>query len=176
MKILKYKKQIILIILILMAITSILIQKNNKIVVAKTNNNKENENSIIVYVVGAVNKEGLYNCSNKARLDDIINAAGGLTKDADLQNINFAKKIIDGEKIIIPKIKNANVQEETSDKVNIGTATKEELKTLDGIGDSTADKILQYRDENGFNTVEDLLEIPGIGESKYNKIKEKVYI
>lgn len=127
-------------------------------------------------IEGSVVNEGLYTFNSSVRLNDLINAAGGLKEDADLDKINLAKKIVDGEKIIIyPKISEIT-ESINANKINIIYATKDELMTLDGIGESTAIKIIEYRDNFGITAIEDLLNVDGIGENKYNKIKEKLCI
>ena len=141
---------------------------------------------IIVHIAGAVENEGIQKLPENSRVADAIEAAGGLTSDANTKNINLAQKILDGQKIYIPTI-----TEETSEEiiqnseettnifetglVNINLATQTELETLPGIGPSTASKIISYRNENGkFNQIEDIQNVSGIGESKYNQIKDRI--
>ena len=119
---------------------------------------------------------------------DAIDAAGGLTSDANTKNINLAQKIVDGQKIYIPTM-DEDINEETiknleeassifeTGVVNINLATQTELETLPGIGPSTASKIISYRNENGkFNQIEDIQNVSGIGENKYNQIKDRITI
>lgn len=150
----------------------------------------EEEKMIYVDVSGEVNEPGLYALKEGSRVNDAIIIAGGVTNEADLTEVNLAYILTDAMKVTIPKkvkevkkikpvvSKNINIVSEDTvlnGKININTATKDQLKTLSGIGDSTADKIIKYREENGnFSNIEDIKKVSGIGESKYNKIAEKI--
>ena len=144
---------------------------------------------IYVDVGGEVNYPGLYCLPEGSRVNDAIIIAGGVTEKADLSEVNLAYILSDALKITIPKkeveikkkkaivSKSINISNNNSDsgKVNINTASKEQLKTLSGIGDSTAEKIIKYREENGtFGNTEELKKVSGIGESKYNKIADNI--
>ena len=129
---------------------------------------------------------------------DAIEAAGGLTGNADISHVNLAFVISDGIKIHIPNINDEekikleylntgsgeNIVEDTNtlastnmQKVNINTATQTELETLPGIGPSLALKIINYRKENGkFKSIEELKSVNGIGENKYEEIKKYIYV
>lgn len=141
---------------------------------------------IKVYITGEVKNPGVIELDEGSRIDDAINMAGGLTQDADLSNINLAYEIDDGEKICIPNINEENDSEETQNKanesssnkkVNINKAGISELTQIPGIGASTAEKIVSYREENGkFSTIEDIKNVTGIGNSKYNSIKEYISV
>lgn len=156
-----------------------------------TKNENYSDTVLIVHVSGAVNKEDVYEFKPGSRVSDAIEKAGGLKEEADLSDINLAYKLEDGMKIHIPtkqekkeetKIsenlnKNQVSKPEGKNKVNINTATQTELETLSGIGSSTALKIIQYRKEKGkFKKIEEIKEISGIGESKYEKIKNNITI
>lgn len=167
-----------------------------------TENNKENTNTeeetIIVHIAGQIKKPGIVKIKDGARIADIIEAGGGLTEQADITNINLAYIVEDGQKISIPSkeenteeteyittdsgknvIKeNITSQEETKKTViNINKATVEELQQLQGIGEATAQKIIEYRKQNGnFKQKEDIKNVPGIGESKYETIKENIKV
>ena len=158
---------------------------------------EKNEN-IIVHVSGAVNKEGIVELKNNSRIIDAIDKAGGLKDEADITNINLAYIIEDGMKIHIPSKKEkestiiveSNIDSGTVEqsneiksnnnkklKININTATKTDLETLPGIGESTALKIIEYRKEKGkFKLIEDIKQVNGIGENKFNKIKELITV
>ena len=168
---------------------------------------KEKDN-IVVYITGEVNNVGLYELQENSRVADIIDKAGGLTKEADIENMNLADILEDGMKIYVPKKSerldenqndnsnkqnNANIdiikesrnineqkninKEAKSSKININTAIQTELETLPGIGPSTALKIIEYRKQNGkFSCVEDIKNVSGIGESKYNKVKDLIKV
>lgn len=172
----------------------------------ETNNTKEekkSENKIIIYITGAIKKEGVYELKENSRISDAIEIAGGLTENANIENINLAYTLEDGVKIHIPTkeesknsqettyinkntegIETTNIEKSSSnlanttkEKVNINTATQTQLETLPGIGPSTAQKVINYRKENGkYKTIEDIKKVSGIGESKYNKIKELIKV
>lgn len=182
----KNKEKIIkyfgIVVIIIISLIIYVYEKNSKIIVNDKEIKEESKvNEIAVYITGAVNKEGVYYCKKNVRLNDVIANAGGLKKEADIDKINLARKIIDGDKVVIP-YKREDVEEdfteteETSKKININEASKEKLVEIPGIGDSTADKIIKYREKNKFETIEDLKEVPGIGDSKFEKIKELVYV
>lgn len=144
---------------------------------------KEEPQEIVVHIAGEVKNPGIVKVKEGSRIIDAIEVAGGVTEMADSNRINLAQIIGDGERIVIPSKKSeieeeesVEIQEKTK-KVNINTAGLEELKTLNGIGDSLGNRILEYRKENGkFKKIEDLKDVSGIGESKYNKIKENICI
>lgn len=156
------------------------------------------ENKIVVYITGAIKNEGVYEIKENSRIADIIEVAGGLTDEADIKNINLASVLDDGVKIYIPKINdseneiidniNSHIYKEDNSykstnynkiksKININSASQTELECLPGIGTSTAKKIIDYRKENGkFNRIEDIKKVSGIGESKFEKIKELIKV
>ena len=169
----------------------------------ETNVDEANSEKIVtikVHVSGAVKNEGVYELEEDARIADAIEKAGGVSDIANMKNVNLASKLEDGMKIYIPKQgedvlendleENINNQETTlggsgtnsnvgneKGKININKATKEELDTLPGIGESTAQKIIQYREEHGsFKNIEELKEVKGIGDAKYEEIKDLVDI
>ena len=149
------------------------------------------EEKIVVYVIGAVNKPGIVEAPIDSRLYEIIELAGGFVENADEAAINLAITVTDEEKIIIPYKETSTHEKETakinklftenlsnnSGKININTATVEELQKLSGIGKSTAEKIVNYRKENSkFEKIEDIKNVSGIGDSKYNSIKDKIVV
>lgn len=144
---------------------------------------------------------GIVKIREGARLYEAIDTAGGSTQDADLSKVNLAYTISDGQKIYIPKIGEIlNEQSDTSEyissgfgnneliedkneieigggKVNINTANQTELETLPGIGPSTAQKIIDYRSKNGkFETIEDIQNVKGIGDAKFEDIKDNICV
>lgn len=143
------------------------------------------ENLFFVYVVGAVYKPGVVEVEEGTRLYQVIQKAGGALEMADLSKINLASIVKDEQKIIVPYIENkedkvndnsANVQAGVR-LVNINTASEAELQTLNGIGASTAKKIVDYRNQNGdFNTVEEIMNVSGIGQSKFDSIKNDITV
>lgn len=164
-------------------------------ILEKDDKNKE----IIVHITGAVKKNGIVKLKDGARIYDAIEMAGGSTDDADLSKINLAYVLEDGQKVYIPKIgeiNQENAEEEYitfeygnnkniiqdynkggNEKVNINTANQTELETLPGIGTATAEKIIDYRNKNGkFSSIEDIQNVKGIGNAKYENIKESICV
>ena len=164
----------------------------------------ESKKTVTVHVIGEVNTPGVVTLEEGARIIDAINAAGGKTEEADLSRINLAYVVEDGVQIYVPSIteitnigeneKNDYIREDAGEgiiistatqeegeekqtKVNINTANLEKLQTLPGIGESTARKIIEYREKNGkFQTIEDIKNVTGIGDSKFNNIKELIIV
>lgn len=151
---------------------------------------EEKNETITVHITGEVEYPGVVVLNEGARLIDAIEAAGGEKEEADLNKLNLAYILNDGEKIYVPNknddkedmdyISSQNSGDENSNKIkliNINTATTEELTKLPGVGESIANKIIAYRIENGkFKNIEEIKEVPGIGDSKYNNIKEMITI
>lgn len=137
-----------------------------------------------MYITGEVLNPGVYYISEESRLNDLIEICGGFTQNADISELNLAERLSDSDKIEVPKIVSESeneyineIEENVSNNlININTATKEQLKSLNGIGDTLADNIINYRKKNKFNTIEDLLNVNGIGESKFNTIKEYICV
>ena len=157
------------------------------------------EEKIVIHIMGEVKKTGIIYLKQGARIADAIEAAGGATKDADIDAINLAYVLQDGQKINIPnkkdRSKNENsvyitsesgnnvITQESNEakggnkKVNINEASQSDLETLPGIGPSIASRIIEYRTQNGkFSKIEDLQNVKGIGDAKYNKIKDMITI
>lgn len=144
------------------------------------------DSTIVVYICGAVKESKVITLKENSRICDAIDAVGGLTNEADLTNINLAYILEDGEKIYIPKngeeIKNNEISSylesnTSTNKININKATQTELETIPGIGPSTALKIINYRKENGkFLKIEDIKNVSGIGDAKFEKIKDYISI
>lgn len=148
----------------------------------------EKTTEIYVQIDGAVKKPGVYTFSEESRVYELIEAAGGLLPEAYDLGINQAKRLEDGEKIYVytkEEIENGagttdtqNPQGQTDDgKVNINTASVEELMTLSGIGETRAKDIIAYRNAHGaFSLPEDLKNVSGIGDSTYNKIADAIIV
>jgi competence protein ComEA len=141
--------------------------------------------SVIVHVAGAVREPGVYRMRPEARVDDAVGRAGGATQRADLSQVNLAAKVEDGRQVLVPeKVKaaagvSAGTATPTDPRVpiNLNTATLEQLDELDGIGPATAQNILDYREANGgFGSVEELGEVPGIGEVRLASLREQVRV
>lgn len=142
-------------------------------------NNIENSNEdIIVHIDGAVNNPGVYTLKVGSRVDDIIKLANGFKNNANTKIVNLAKILNDGEKIYIYTNDEEIIENivNNSKTININNCTKEELMTLPGIGVSIANRIMEYRKNKSFNKIEDIKNVNGIGESKYNSIKDYINV
>ncbi len=186
--ILKYKIQIVFICIFIISGISIYIQDNERKASFSVNssNISKNDDRIGVYISGEVKNTGVYYLKKDSRITDLINICGGLTEEADVSKINPAQKLNDSDKIIIPK-KEENLNTESiedtnesdinvQEKININTATKDELTSLNGIGEATANKIINYRNKNKFKEIEDIMNVPGIGEARFNNIKDYICV
>lgn len=168
-------------------------EEEEKEVVAKEEENKK----IVVHIVGEVNEPGIVEIEEGSRIADVVEEAGGITSQADVNKINLAYVVEDGQKIIIPNqeevennsgfsyissasgnyIEDSMLSNKGEDRVNINQATQTQLEELPGIGPSTALKIVEYRKENGdFREVEEIKNVNGIGEAKYEKIKDCICV
>ena len=181
------------------------VEETNDLKVKEKDKEKEIEIEYKVDIKGAVNLPGIYSMKTSSRVIDVINEAGGLTELADTSVINLSKKIIDEMVIIIytkdqvanfTKVKETEkiIQdkcnqldenslkndaciktEEITTKISINNSTKDQLMTLQGIGESKANDIIKYREENGpFNSIEDIKNVPGIGDNLFAQIKEDI--
>ncbi|GMB00790.1 ComEA family DNA-binding protein [Pelosinus sp. IPA-1] len=148
---------------------------------------EEKNSEIFVYISGAVHNPGVFKASQNARVFDIVAMAGGLTSDADVTKINMAQSVKDGAHLHV--VERAIVQGNNvaaglnkskvggSNTVNINTAEKNELDALPGVGPALAERIIEYRQTNGsFKDIDELKKVPGIGSSKFEKMKEKISI
>lgn len=169
-------------------------EENN--VVNNINNEINIPTQIYIHIIGEVQNPGIVVLDEGSRIIDAIEKAGGTTPNADVSKVNLAFILSDGQKVNIPNINDKmenfvyvtdnsgnNVIIETSfsssggGKVNINTATQTELETLTGIGPSTAAKIIEYREENGnFKSIEDVKNVSGIGNAKYESIRESITV
>ena len=142
-----------------------------------------------VYICGAVNSPGVYQLPEGARICDVIEKAGGFTEDASVDYLNQAQTVNDGEMIYVPTEEEAYVRSDEylqgerggasadDGKININTATKEQLTSISGIGDGRAESIIKYRSEHGkFATIEDIKNVSGIGDSIFENIKDYITV
>lgn len=151
----------------------------------------ESKQTIVIYVCGQVNRPGIVKLPEGSRMYEAIEMAGGLTEKAAVSCLNQAEILSDGTKIYVPDQEEAVSREELSvgntggnpggqfrtEKININQASKEELMTLPGIGESKADHILAYRQEHGrFGSIDELMNISGIKEGVFEKIKDKITV
>ena len=157
---------------------------------------QDTEKIVIVHITGSVKNPGIVKLKEGSRIEDAIEAAGGLTENADISNVNLAYVLDDGTKIKIPNLDDEDIVDEdvvskdsgegiiqedekttNTNIVNINKATENELSTLPGIGNSLATRIVEYRKQNGnFKTIEDIKNVSGIGESKFANIKDFISI
>ena len=152
--------------------------------VEKTEVSTTQETVIFVDIKGAVKNPGVYQMKVGDRVKDALDAAGGLTAEADSQKVNLAKRLEDQMVIVVPKVGEeaeeisagvTSKEEAKEGKVNINTATVEELKTLKGVGDKKAEAIIEYRKKNGsFKTKEDLMKVRGIGKKLFESFEERI--
>lgn len=150
----------------------------------KTEVSTTQETVIFVDIKGAVKNPGVYQMKVGDRVKDALDAAGGLTAEADSQKVNLAKRLEDQMVIVVPKVgeeaeeipAGETRKEATKEgKVNINTATVEELKTLKGVGEKKAEAIIEYRKKNGsFQTKEDLMKVRGIGKKLFDSFQERI--
>ena len=201
------------------------IQLDDEILVSNTTkqdqpkDDKEETQKIVVHITGGVENPGVVELNEGSRIEDAIEASGGLTDEADISKVNLAYMLEDGVKIKIPIIKyiddyydeyndyneyekdsrddedieedeeifkkengegiieNEDIKQKESKLININKATQEELQTLPGIGASIATKIVEYREQNGkFKYIEDLKNVSGIGENKFENIKNLITV
>lgn len=149
----------------------------------------ESSKEMIVDLKGQVKTPGVYHMKEGSRIIDVIEKAGGLLADSETTAVNFAQLLADQMVIYIPKIGEevpieSTTPQETSEegdqesiKININEADKEALMTLNGIGESKAENILTYREENGlFKTIEEIKNVSGIGEATFNNLKDSIVV
>ena len=160
---------------------------------------KNNVKKVVVDIKGMVASPGVYEVESTSRVNDVINLAGGLIEGSDTSYINLAKIVTDEMTIIVnskqeilekykeeicicncPEITNDACIDSSTDNnelVNINTASKEQLMTIPGIGQSKAEAIIKYREENGnFNTIEDIKNVSGIGDSLFEEVKTHITV
>ncbi|KAB3533109.1 helix-hairpin-helix domain-containing protein [Alkaliphilus serpentinus] len=196
----KHKKVIILLIVIITAAisyNSYRSKSEERVVLSPAEAEKEvdpplieevmkESNYIFVHIEGAVNKPGVYKLEGKVRIYEAVEAAGGLTEEADTTRINMAVMLEDEDFVYVPAKGEENPPIEISitsekpsqeGKININTADSKGLISLNGIGEAIANRIIEYRNVNGpFKSIEEIKNVSGIGESKFNAIKDKITV
>ena len=169
-------------------------EKNDE---GKTKN--EDKKILVNHITGEVQIPGVVRVDQGSRIEDVIKAAGGLTENADISSINLAYLVEDGMKIRIPSINDEEIskknyiiqgtegiiendkdiknKESKENMININTANQGELERLPGIGTTIAKNIIEYRNKNGnFKEIEEIKDVTGIGENKFEKIKDLIKI
>jgi len=149
---------------------------------------------IIIEVSGAVVNPGLFHLADGARVDDAIRAAGGASTEADLARLNLARRLSDGEMLVVPKVGEPTAAATAAPagrtaqatrtptptpalSVNINTANAQALDPLPGIGPALAQRIVDYREAHGpFKTIEDIMQVKGIGPAEFAAIKDKIVV
>ena len=151
--------------------------------------------TLCIHVAGEVGSPGMYELPQGARVSDAVNAAGGMTEAADQLSVNLARPVSDGEQIVVHSKVETSAQTSSLDavqsvapaassqspalqgKVNINTASASELTSLDGVGEATAAKIIAYRQTNGsFSSIEEIKNVSGIGDKKFEAIKDSITV
>jgi competence protein ComEA len=142
---------------------------------------------VAVHVAGRVRRPGLVRLPAGSRVQDAIRAAGGAASGADLDAVNLARKLADGEQIRVPApgdpapppdpaVTPGGAGATPSAPLDLNTATPEQLDTLPGVGEVTASRIITYRSAHPFTTVDELLEVPGIGQRRFDQLKDLVTV
>ena len=136
--------------------------------------------NILVDVSGAVNAPGLYEVSPGSRVADAVKAAGGLSSDAQMTNLNLASPLQDGQKVYVPSTSDPITFDPLDNEnqiININAASLAELATLPGIGEGRAADIITYRQNNGaFDTIDEIMNVPGIGQGIFDQIKDRITV
>ena len=163
-----------------------LVTRKDEIKKSKTDSKTKEPQMIVVDVQGAVQKPGVYHVKDKAIVQEVIQAAGGFAANADMKQINQAKRAADqmqiyipvkGERTITPASMNSSGGSQDKKIVNINTATVDDFKDVTGIGPKKAEKVIAYREEHGqFKTLHDLTNVSGIGEKSLAKLKDQLTV
>ncbi|MDU5807766.1 MAG: helix-hairpin-helix domain-containing protein [Finegoldia magna] len=159
---------------------------------SETEKRENEDNSLkMCQIDGCVNRPGVYSFKKDDRIKDIVDLAGGFTKEADTKSVNLAMKLKDEMKIFVPsknetsKLQNHNTENSqivtlkdnnSTNLVNINTADSNKLQTLPGIGPSKAKKIIEFREKNQFKKIEELKNVDGIGEKTFESLKSLITI
>ena len=149
----------------------------------------ETKTPLVAHIVGEVRDPGIYELPAGARISDLVTAAGGFSDTADTTAVNLAGILWDGQQIFIPSIPSSDTTStndnspgngtdiQSTNLININYGSKEELMTLPGIGETKAEAIISYREQyGGFEVIEDIMKVSGIGEGIFESIKDKITV
>lgn len=198
------KITIIFLLIIIVIVSGVILYRNinseEKFTINPTKNSMENNSTVkievppvIIHITGAVNNPGVYQLKSTDRIIDAVKIAGGATEEANLDAVNLASLLKDGQKIIIPYRIVRSTEENSgdnsyknidsiytsshSDKININTANTNLLQSLPGIGPVLSERIVEYRNQNGFfSSIDDIKDVSGIGEKKFEGIKDLICV
>ncbi len=126
--------------------------------------------SLEAEIKGEVQNPGVYELKTGAKIKDLISAAGGTSEQADLSAISEMQEVAEGEVLVIPAAREAR----DKNLISINTATEEELQQLSGIGPALSARIIEYRNTSSFSCLEDLMNVKGIGEKMFEKIRDEI--
>lgn len=152
--------------------TSYEVEEENREISEEKNLNSH----LFVDIDGAVKVPGVYQLNNGDRINDAIIMAGGLTENACTKNLNKAEKLTDGEKIFIPEEGEDSEGSTGSSLININSASMADLMSLPGVGETYAQRIIDYRNEKSFGSIEEIKNIKGIGNKTFEKMKELITV
>ncbi|WP_394217869.1 helix-hairpin-helix domain-containing protein [Halobacillus trueperi] len=156
--------------------------KVEEVAIQETVEENASSSTVKVDVKGEVHNPGVYTMTEETRVDDAIKEAGGMTEWADPTSVNLAQRIQDEMVIFVASNQSSSTEAGeggslAGEKVSINRASASEMETLNGIGPSKAESIIKYREENGpFSSVEDLVNVPGIGEKTLENLKELITV
>ena len=171
-----YKDVVYIIAVVVIAICLVFVNiyyKNS----SSTNGQDETQTVVGVHIKGEVKNEGYYELEYNSRIKDAIRCAGGETENADLNAINLAEFIKDGQEIIIPSLKSDSEKTTSDGKININTADIYTLCKIKGIGEKLANQIIEYRTENGnFTNIEQLKRVEGIGNVAFEEMRDSITV
>lgn len=148
----------------------------------KAKDQSEAADEFYIDISGAVNSPGVYKVKKKTRVFELIEKAGGLKDDANLDAVNQAEFVQDGQKVVIPSNGGGDIGKDTDDNtinvgiININLADKSKLMELPGVGDAIAQRIIDYRKDHRFSKIEDLKQVKGIGEATFEKLKNMITV
>lgn len=185
----KLKYKIALLLIILVGATGMYLKSSNadtikleKTQKATVKEDAHNTEEFYIDISGAVNSPGVYKVKKKTRVFELIEKAGGLKEDANLDALNQAEFVQDGQKIVIPSNGGGELNDEKNEDtsnggmININLADKSKLMELPGVGDAIAQRIIDYRKGHRFSKIEDLKQVKGIGEATFNKLKGMIIV